>query len=33
VVRNVDASRVEAYRGERDYESLEMYILEKLMGK
>lgn len=33
VVRNVDAERVEAYRTARDYEGLEMYILEKLMGK
>jgi xylose isomerase len=33
VVRNVDADRVENYRSERDYEGLELYILEKLMGK
>jgi xylose isomerase len=33
VVRSVDASRVEEYRGQRDYEGLEMYIMEKLMGK
>ena len=33
VVRGVDAGKVEAYRAERDYEGLEMYILEKLMGK
>jgi xylose isomerase len=32
VVRAVDADRVEALRAERDYEGLEMYILEKLMG-
>ena len=33
VVRSVDASKVEQYRAERNYEGLEMYILEKLMGK
>ena len=33
VARSVDAERVEGYRGERDYEGLEMYVLEKLMGK
>jgi xylose isomerase len=33
VVRSVDAERVERYRAERDYEGLEMYVLEKLMGK
>jgi xylose isomerase len=33
VARSVDAGRVEAYRAERDYEGLEMYIVEKLMGK
>jgi xylose isomerase len=33
VARAVDASRVEQYRSDRDYEGLEMYILEKLMGK
>ncbi len=33
VVRSVDNDKVEAFRGERDYEGLEMYILEKLMGK
>ncbi len=32
VVRSVDTARVEQYRAERDYEGLEMYILEKLMG-
>ena len=31
--RSVDAAQVEEYRAERDYEGLEMYILEKLMGK
>src|SRR5438270_781752 len=33
LARAADASRVEAYRAERAYEELEMYILEKLMGK
>ncbi len=33
VVRSVDAAKVEAFRAQRDYEGLEMYILEKLMGK
>jgi len=33
VVRSVDPSRVEGYRAERNYEGLEMYILEKLLGK
>ncbi|MGH7169883.1 MAG: TIM barrel protein [Gemmataceae bacterium] len=33
VTRSVDAAKIEAYRGERNYEGLEMYILEKLMGK
>jgi xylose isomerase len=33
VVRSVDADKVEAFRGERDYEGLEMYILDTLMGK
>ena len=33
VVRSVDAAKVEAVPRERDYEGLEMYILEKLMGK
>ncbi|HTU18627.1 MAG TPA: TIM barrel protein [Gemmataceae bacterium] len=33
VARSVDAAKVEQYRGERNYEGLEMYILEKLMGK
>jgi xylose isomerase len=32
IVRSVDAERVERYRDERDYEGLEMYILEKLTG-
>lgn len=33
VARSIDAERVEKLRSERDYEALEMYILEKLMGK
>ena len=33
LARAVDESRVEQYRAERDYEGLEMYILERLMGK
>jgi xylose isomerase len=33
VARSMDAAKVEQYRSERDYEGLEMYILEKLMGK
>jgi xylose isomerase len=33
VARSVDAAKVEQYRSERNYEGLEMYILEKLMGK
>ena len=33
VVRSVDNDKVEAFRAERDYEGLEMYILGKLMGQ
>lgn len=33
VVRSIDDALVERLRAERDYESLEMYIVEKLMGK
>jgi xylose isomerase len=33
VARSVDETKVEAWRAERNYEALEMYILEKLMGK
>jgi xylose isomerase len=33
VVRSVDTDKVEAFRSERDYEGLEMYILGKLLGK
>jgi len=32
LVRSVDDARVEAFRAERDYEGLEMYILEHLLG-
>src|SRR2546429_6362102 len=32
VVRRIDAAKVEAFRAERDYEGLEMYILSELMG-
>jgi xylose isomerase len=33
VVRRVDDGKVEAFRAERDYEGLEMYILGLLMGR
>jgi xylose isomerase len=33
VARAVDAAKVEEYRSQRNYEGLEMYVLEKLMGK
>jgi xylose isomerase len=33
LARSVDAAKVEAFRSERDYEALEMYILEHLLGK
>ncbi len=33
VARSIDPARVEAYRAARNYEGLEMYVLEKLMGK
>jgi len=33
LVRSLDASSVESFRAERDYEGLEMYILKHLMGK
>src|SRR5262249_3071581 len=33
VARALNPEKVDAYRKERDYEGLEMYILEKLMGK
>jgi xylose isomerase len=32
VVRNLDANKVETLRAERDYEGLEMYVLETLLG-
>ena len=32
LARSVDETRVEAFRAERDYEGLEMYILEHLLG-
>jgi xylose isomerase len=33
VVRSVDVGKVESFRAERDYEGLEMYILDTLMGR
>jgi xylose isomerase len=33
VVRGVDEARIEAYRAERDYEGLELYIISELMGR
>jgi xylose isomerase len=33
VARSMDAAKVDAYRAERNYEGLEMYVLEKLTGK
>ena len=33
LVRSVNAAKVEAFRAARDYEGLEMYIVQKLMGK
>jgi xylose isomerase len=33
LVRSLDAERVDGFRAERDYEGLEMYILEHLQGK
>ena len=32
LARSVDAGKVEAFRAERDYEGLEMYIVEHLLG-
>jgi hypothetical protein len=32
LARSVEADRVEAYRAERDFEGLEMYVLEHLLG-
>jgi len=33
VARSVDSTKIERFRAERDYEGLEMYILETLMGR
>lgn len=33
LVRSVDVDKVESFRAERDYEGLELYILEHLLGK
>jgi len=33
LVRSVNPAKVEAFRAARDYEGLEMYIVQKLMGK
>jgi xylose isomerase len=33
IVRGIDTAKVEAFRQSRDYEGLEMYILEHLMGR
>jgi xylose isomerase len=33
VVRGLDTARVEAFRAERDYEGLELYILQTLLGR
>jgi xylose isomerase len=33
VARRVDPAQVEAFRAERDYEGLEMYIIDKLLGR
>jgi xylose isomerase len=33
VLRKVDAKKIENFRAERDYEGLEMHILETLLGK
>src|SRR5205807_4508652 len=32
-VRGIDAGKVEAFRAERDYEGLELYILSQIMGR
>jgi xylose isomerase len=32
VARSVDEAQVERLRAARDYEALEMYVLDKLMG-
>jgi xylose isomerase len=33
LARSIDAAKVEGYRAERDYEGLEMYLLDVLMGQ
>jgi xylose isomerase len=33
LARSIDAAKVESYRAERDYEGLEMYLLDVLMGQ
>jgi xylose isomerase len=33
VARSVDSAKVEDFRNQRDYEGLELYILDKLMGR
>jgi xylose isomerase len=33
LARSVDAGKVESFRAARDYEGLEMYIVEMLLGK
>jgi len=33
MVRSLDNARIEQYRAERNYEALELYIMEKLLGK
>jgi len=33
LARSVDAGKVEGFRAARDYEGLELYIIEFLMGK
>lgn len=33
VVRSLDHAKIDAYRANRDYEGLELYIVKKLMGK
>ena len=33
LARSVDEKKVEAFRAERDYEGLELYILEHLLGR
>ncbi len=33
VVRSLDTARIETFRAERDYEGLEMYVLDRLTGR